>query len=59
MRRLAAKTLTLKFKQEKVTKNTVRYQADGHDDILYVYVTKEAVKKIGSPESITMTVKAS
>jgi hypothetical protein len=56
---MAPKILTLKFKQEKITKNTVRYAADGHEDILYVYVKKEAVKKIGSPESITMTVKAS
>lgn len=55
---MAAKTLTLDFKQEKITKNTVRYQADGHEDILYVYIKKDAVKKIGSPEEITLTVEA-
>jgi hypothetical protein len=55
---MAAKELTLKFNKEKETKNTIRFQADGHEDIPYVYIMKPAVTKMGNPDSISMVIKA-
>jgi hypothetical protein len=53
----AKKEITLSFTREKETKNTIRYQADGHEDIPYVYINKGMVKKLGSPDTISITVK--
>ena len=46
---MAAKELTLKFNKEKITKNTVRYQADGHEDISYIYIERRSVDEVGQP----------
>jgi hypothetical protein len=52
------KEITLSFTREKDTKNTIRFMADGHEDVTYVYIAKTADKKLGSPDKISMTIKA-
>jgi hypothetical protein len=56
---MAAKTkdMVLNFKREKITKNTVRFQADGHDAVTYIYIGKGADTKLGAPEAISITIK--
>jgi hypothetical protein len=54
---MAAKELTLKFNREKETKNTMRFQADGHEVTPYIYISKEADAKLGKPDTITVTIK--
>lgn len=51
------KEMVLNFLREKETKNTVRYQADAHDSITYIYVSKTADAKLGSPDAISITIK--
>lgn len=56
----AAKQITVKFTQERETKNTVRYAEDGDPDTHAVgtlYVQKSHLEKIGTPETLTVTIK--
>jgi len=52
--------LTLTFEKEKETKNTVRFQERERDDgppiIGTLYVQKYALKQLGNPETLTVTI---
>jgi hypothetical protein len=58
----AKKTVTANFKIEKNTKNMVRFEAqtekDDADLTPYVYIRNAAVKKLGNPEKIKVTIEA-
>jgi len=52
--------MELKFIKERETKNTIRYQEDAGDDPQVVgtlYIQKWAVKQLGNPDRITVTIK--
>lgn len=48
--------LAMKFKKEKITKNTIRYEEDGSKHIQYVYIQKES---LGNPPPEVIYVKVS
>lgn len=51
--------LTLEFEREKETKNTIRFQelenGDGPKVVGTLYLQKYAVKKLGNPEKLRVT----
>ena len=44
--------------KEKETPGTWRFKEDKEDHPLTIYITKEQVKELGSPESIKVTIEA-
>lgn len=58
----AKKTVTANYNAEKKTKNMVRFEAETEKDDAdltpYVYIRNEAMKKLGNPERITVTIEA-
>jgi hypothetical protein len=65
VRRLAAKapkSMSDTYVVEKTTTNTVRFKIEDGDpkeaDLGYVYIKNEAVKKLGNPKKIKITVEA-
>lgn len=53
--------LELTFEQEKETPGTVRYSEEGDKDkhsVGKLYLKKAAAKKLGNPDSITVTINA-
>ena len=44
--------------KEKETPNTWRYKENKEDRPMTIYLTKEQVKQLGSPESIKVTITA-
>jgi hypothetical protein len=62
---MAAKTtksLTDNYKKEKATKNMVRFQVEKGDPkeapMGYIYINNDAMKKLGNPTKIKVTVEA-
>jgi hypothetical protein len=56
----AAKQLTVNFELERETKNTVRYAEQGDNPVVgTLYVKKSAAAKLGNPEKMAVTLKAS
>lgn len=59
----AVKELTATLVQERETKNTVRFMEeetiDGPPVVGTLYVQKYALKRLGNPTKITITIKAS
>ena len=56
------KTITLELTKEKETKGTWRYMEVERDDVAnamnYAYIQKHAVKALGNPEKIRITIEA-
>lgn len=53
-------SITLHFEAERVTKNTVRFvETDAGDGVTYVgylYVQKHALRDLGNPEELKVTI---
>lgn len=57
----STKKFTVSFTRERETKNTVRFQEvtdDGPSVIGILYVQKFALKKMGDPDYLTVTIEA-
>jgi hypothetical protein len=44
--------------QDKICKNSVRFKSDGDEALTNVYLGNDAVKQLGEPESIVVTITA-
>lgn len=56
-----AKQITLEFKREKETPNKIRWEEQGDDDnpaVGKLYLTKDAVKKLGAKGKLEVIIKA-
>lgn len=56
------KSLIVNFTKERDTKTTTRYSEDGEKTdhtIGTLYVKQSALKKIGNPETLTVTIESS
>jgi hypothetical protein len=52
------KTMEIILIKEKETPGTWRYKENKEDHPITIYLTKEQVKELGSPQSIKMTIMA-
>ena len=52
------KKVTIKFEQEKETKNKVRYTEQDTEHVGTLYIAKGTVEKLGNPESLKVVVEA-
>lgn len=50
--------LTVKLVKDKTTPGTVRFSEESRDHPINIYLTKERVKQLGEPETITLTISA-
>lgn len=50
--------ITKSFEKERDTKNKVFYKETGKKNAGTIYLMKDDVKKLGDPESLTVTMKA-
>lgn len=56
-----AKQFTVTLTRDKTTDNNYRYKnpaGDNAEDMVYAYLKKKAVRKIGNPERVKITVEA-
>lgn len=51
----AGKKIVVEFDGKDEKKNVVKYTSGG-DDVSSIYISKMAVKKMGDPETITITI---
>jgi hypothetical protein len=60
MAKAKTQTLELEFSKDKETKNTIRFQEDVEEDatpvVGMVYLKKQAVKDLGDPENLLLTI---
>lgn len=52
------KKVTIKFEQEKETKNKVRYTEQGTEHVGTLYIAKETAEKLGDPEALKVVIEA-
>ena len=51
-------TLTVRLVKDKANPATILFSEESGDHPIHIYLTKERVKQLGNPETITLTISA-